>query len=258
MIRDTFDRLKSRGEMAFMPYLMAGYPSLERSMEHLRCMACSGADIIELGIPFSDPVADGSTIQAASQKALERGVTLSAVLEALQSVQVDVPILLMSYVNPLLALGRDRLMEQLPKSGVHGLIIPDVPHEESQPWRMATSSAGLSLIPLIAPTTSENRIGCIADSTDGFLYYVSVTGTTGVRDDLPEDLPNAVARVRKCTNKPVAVGFGVSSPEHVRQLAGCADGVVVGSRIVQAIGRDEDLKSLVRSFKDATRSGTCS
>lgn len=240
--------------MALIPYVTAGFPSLSKSMEHLSVLAGHGADILEVGYPFSDPIADGSTIQFASETALRNGVTLSDTLAALRDLRVKQPIVLMSYLNPLLAHGADRLFETLPESGVSGLVVPDLPIEEADDWLSRARSAGVNLICLVAPTSPDERIRAIVRQCSGFLYCVSLTGTTGVRASLPPSIGDLLARVRRLTEMPVAVGFGISTPEHIRALRGMADGVVVGSRIIEAIRRGEDLPGLVNTLKEATRS----
>lgn len=240
--------------MALIPYLTAGFPTLAASLDALRTVVDSGADVIELGIPFSDPIADGPTIQHSSQAALDAGARLAVLLEKLASVRVAAPLVFMSYLNPLLALGRQRLLAAMNAARVSGLIIPDLPVEEAGEWRAATSAAGMGLILLAAPTSPDDRLARIAEMSDGFIYCVSLAGTTGTRAALSSGLPGFLARVRRVTDKPLAVGFGVSTPEHVRSLRGLADGAVVGSRLVEAIRGNEDLGRLVRALKDATRS----
>ncbi len=255
-IRDRLERLRERGEMALMPYFSAGFASLEDSMRHIETAAQNGADLIEVGVPFSDPVADGPTIQAASQTALAGGCRLPRILDALGQIRVEAPLILMSYLNPLLAYGRERLLADMARARVVGLIVPDLPLEESAGWADATRAAGISLVLLVAPTTTEDRIRRIAERSDGFVYYVSVTGTTGSRRELPRDLFRSLDAVRAVTDMPVAVGFGISTADQVRRLRGRADGVVVGSRLVEAIRRGEDLSLLIRQLKAATRNAT--
>jgi tryptophan synthase alpha chain len=253
-IADTFARLRQRRELALMPYVMAGYPNLPRTLEIMRQVAESGADLIEIGVPFSDPVADGVTIQAASQVALDGGFRLSDLLTALSQQPLTYPAVLMSYLNPLLAFGRAPLMNALVQGGIAGLIVPDLPLDEAGDWLVAARERQLALIFLVAPTSSAERIHSIATESDGFIYAVSLAGTTGVRDQAAAGLADYLTRIRRLTDKPIAVGFGISKPDHVQALRGVADGVIVGSRLVQAIERGENLPSLMRSFKDATRS----
>ena len=257
MIARTFRELGARGETALIPYLTAGYPSLQRSMEDLQIVIDNGADLVELGVPFSDPVADGPTIQHASQHALQSGAGLSRILEAISQREIGRPLLLMSYLNPLLAYGREAVLCDMRAAGVSGLIVPDVPLEEAEPWRVAADARGLDLVLLVAPTSGEQRTRTIAASSRGFVYYVSVAGVTGARQELPDDLLDSLAGVKRSSPLPVAVGFGISDAEQVRTLRGRADGVVVGSRIVEAVRRGEDLAALVRKLKQATRSEAC-
>jgi tryptophan synthase alpha chain len=256
-IADTFTRLRERHELALMPYVMAGYPNLPRSLEIMRQIAEGGADLLEIGVPFSDPVADGVTIQAASQVALDGGFRLNDLLTATRQQPLRCPAVLMSYLNPLLAFGRDPLMDALVESKIAGLIVPDLPLEEADDWLVAARERQLAVIFLVAPTSSDERIRRIAAQSDGFIYAVSVAGTTGVRDRADAHLTDYLTRIRQITDKPIAVGFGISKPEHVQALRGVADGAIVGSRLVQAIERDEDLSSLVQSLKIATRSSSC-
>ena len=250
-IRETFERLKEKQEMALIAYHTAGFPSLEASMDNIRLLADSGADIVELGIPFSDPIADGPTIQASSQAALEKGVSFRQILDAVAKVQVETPLVVMSYLNPLLAYGRDRLFSDMKSAGLSGVIIPDLPLEESADWKKEASGNGIDLIFLVTPTTSDERLRGMVEATGGFVYCVSLTGITGARTDLPPHLSEFITHVQTLTDKPAAVGFGISTPEHVKQLKGTADGVIVGSRIVKAIMDGEDVGQLVRELKKA-------
>ena len=252
-IRDTFAALRRRGEMALIPYVTAGYPTLDASMRALREIADCGADLVELGVPFSDPVADGPTIQRASQKALENGVRLAAILEAVERTDFGVPPLLMSYLNPLLSYGRERVLSDMSRAGFAGLIVPDLPVEESGRWSGTAAAHGIDLVLLLAPTSSDARAAKIAARSRGFVYHVSVTGTTGVREGLADDLLVSLSRTKRLTDTPVAVGFGISTAEQIRRLRGVADGVVVGSRIVDALQRGEDPGALIRELKQATR-----
>jgi tryptophan synthase alpha chain len=253
-ISARFEQLKSRRETALIVYLTAGFPNLAASIESLCVIADNGADLIEVGIPFSDPVADGPTIQHASQQALQAGTRLRDVIAALKQSPLSVPISLMSYLNPLMSYGREALLDDLTECGVGGLIVPDLPLEEADRWLIPARERDIALTLLVTPTSSDDRVRRIADSSDGFLYYVSVTGITGARETLPPDLFASLARVRKLSRLPVAVGFGISNAEQIRSLHQHADGVVIGSRVVQAIQREEDLGALIREWKVATRS----
>jgi len=254
VIGATFERLAERGETGLIAYLPAGYPTLDSSMELVETVAASGADLIELGVPFCDPVADGPTIQAATQAALDGGTTFGGILERLNGRSCAAPLSLMSYLNPLLAYGREPLLDRLRELSVAGLIVPDLPLEESGEWSDAATERGIDLSLLVAPTSSPERAAEIARASRGFVYYVSVTGITGTRDTLPEDLFRSLDELKRVAERPVAVGFGISTPEQVRQLRGRADAVVVGSRIVRAIRDGENVGALVQSLKAATRS----
>ncbi len=252
-LTDVFRRLRASGAMAFIPYLTAGYPSLSVSMEMYRKFAEWGADIIEIGVPFSDPIADGPVIQRATHTALQQGVTLRDILAALRDTSIPAAKVLMSYLNPLLAYGRERLLADLRAVDVVGLIIPDLPVEEADVWWRSAREHDIDLVFLVAPTSTETRIRKIAARATGFLYCVSVTGTTGERDRLPAGLVRFLDRVRGFTDCPLAVGFGIRDPEQVKHLRGHADGVVVGSRIIRAIHEGEDVASLIRAFHWACR-----
>ena len=253
----VFDRCRAERRLALIPYLTAGFPTLDESLSHARKLAESSADIMELGIPFSDPIADGPTIQYSSQVALENGAKLGAILERLKRQPLACPVAFMSYINPLLAYGLPRLFADMKAAGVVGLIVPDLAPEEGPELSRAASEHGVSLVFLLAPTSTDERIAQVTELTRGFIYCVSLTGVTGVRTGMAEGLPKFLGRIRRVTDKPIAVGFGISKPEHVRSLQGLADGVVVGSRLVEAIRRKEDLASLVSGLKDATRSSAC-
>lgn len=252
-LRETFDRLRKRGEMALMPYVMAGYPTLEGSLDVLSLVAVSGADMIEIGVPFSDAVADGVTIESAAHHALVGGFRLPQFIKRLCGTELACPTILMSYLNPLLAYGRDRLFDDLVRAGIRGLIVPDLLPEDADDWLAASRARGIAMAFLVAPTSTDERIRQIASVSDGFIYAVSVMGTTGARADLDERLPAYLGRLKRLTDKPVAVGFGISRPDHVRTLRGLADGAVIGSRLVEAIRAEEDVAALIQSFKLATR-----
>ncbi len=255
-ITQAFERAREEGRGMLMPYFMSGYPSAAQSVKIVVAAAESGADIIELGMPFSDPLADGATVQHAGQVALERGMSINGCMEvALQvAAQTSVPLLLMGYYNPVLAYGLDRFCEKARQSGVCGLIIPDLPPEESAPLHEAAQRQGLSLIFLVPPTTPDERIARIAElAADGpgsFIYCVSLSGVTGSRDELPPHLQDFIARVRSFTQDkhlPLAVGFGLSTPEHIARVTSYADGAVVGSALVNLIDRykeDEQVEAV--------------
>jgi tryptophan synthase alpha chain len=225
--------VQAGGSAALMPYLMGGYPDVETSVACAEAAAENGADLIELGIPFSDPLADGPTIHAAGTAALEAGITPADVFGVCERASARLPVVLMVYAN--LALG-DRFPERARDAGASGLIVPDLPHDESEQLRGACDAVGLALVPLVAPTSSDERIAEVGRDARGFVYTVSLTGTTGERDELPPGLAATVARVRAASELPVAVGFGISTPAHARAVAEIADGVIVGSRVVRASG----------------------
>jgi tryptophan synthase alpha chain len=221
---------------ALMPYLMGGYPSIEESADAGLAAADAGADLIELGIPFSDPLADGPVIHAAATEALAAGATPHAVLGVCERLATRVPVVLMVYANIVLTAGAAAFAIRAAAAGASGLIVPDLPHDEAGELRAACDAEGLALVPLVAPTTTAERIAEIGADARGFVYTVSLTGTTGERAELPPELADTVARVRATTEVPVAVGFGISTPDHARSVAEIADGVIVGSRVVRAAG----------------------
>jgi tryptophan synthase alpha chain len=219
---------------ALMPYLMGGFPSIEESREIGIACADAGADLLELGVPFSDPLADGPVIHAAGTAALRGGATPGAVLEVCETLAERLPVALMVYAN--LLVGHEAFVERAAAAGAAGLIVPDLPHDESAALRATCDAHGVALIPLVAPTTSDDRIKAIGADARGFVYTVSLTGTTGERSELPPELQSTVERVRAATELPVAVGFGISTPDQARRVGEIADGVIVGSRLVRAAG----------------------
>lgn len=239
-IRRTFDRLRTIHERALIPYVTAGDPDIETTKALVREMARRGGDIIEIGVPFSDPLADGPIVQRASQRALQGGTTMRKILRMVGELRpdVDAPLVLMTYYNPVFRYGEAAFVADALAAGVDGLIIPDLPPEEANTLIDLTSVTSLELIFLVAPTSTPERMASIAAASRGFIYYVSRLGTTGVRDRLSDDLRSMLAQLRSVTSKPIAVGFGVSTSEHVRLVAEMADGVVVASAILKLI---EDL-----------------
>jgi tryptophan synthase alpha chain len=221
---------------ALMPYLMGGHPDLEVSRACIAAAADAGADLLELGIPFSDPLADGPVIHAAGTQALATGVKPADVLALCAEASERLPVLLMVYANLVLAHGGDDFVKRAAAAGAAGLIVPDLPHDEAAGVRRACDEAGIALVPLVAPTTPEDRLRAIGADARGFVYAVSLTGTTGERGELPPGLPELVERVRAVTEVPVAVGFGISTEEQARAVGEVADGVIVGSRVVRAAG----------------------
>jgi tryptophan synthase alpha chain len=240
---------------ALMPYLMGGYPSIDASVDAGLAAADAGADLIELGVPFSDPLADGPVIHAAGVEALAGGATPHRVLGACERLAARVPVVLMVYANIVFTAGVEAFALRAAAVGASGLIVPDLPHDEAGELRAACDAEGLALVPLVAPTTSPERIAEIGADARGFVYTVSLTGTTGERAELPADLTETVSRVRAAATVPVAVGFGISTPDHARAVAEVADGVIVGSRVVRAAGEGgaHAVGALVGELADALR-----
>jgi tryptophan synthase alpha chain len=256
----SFARLRERGEAAFVAYLTAGDPALDVTPDLLAALVAGGADVIELGVPFSDPMADGPVIQRAAQRALKAGTTLARVLElvATRRREWPVPIVLFGYYNPFLRYGVDAVARDARAAGVDGVLCVDLPPEEAGELSGALARHELDLIRLLAPTTPLGRVKTIASGASGFLYFVSVLGVTGARSALPADLPDMVRRVRTATTLPIGVGFGVQAPEQAGWIAGFADAVIVGSaiqRLVEEHGAAAPaaVERFVRSLKDGMR-----
>jgi tryptophan synthase alpha chain len=245
----------STGRPAFMPYSVLGYPTRQAGLEVIKHLAQAGADLLELGLPFSDPLADGPTIQAATQKSLENGTTVKdclAMTRELRQQGMDTPALLMGYVNPMMAYGLAQFVADASEAGVDGLIVPDLPPEEADDLATACAAHGLALVFLLAPTSTPDRIKLVAGKSQGFIYLVSLTGVTGARTDLPPDLADFVARVRAETDKPLAVGFGIGDGEQARAVGRVADGVIVGSALVKRAGESvESVRELAEELRGA-------
>ena len=257
-IERTFARLRAEGRAALMPFLTMGFPERDSALELVPAVVEGGADLVELGVPFSDPLADGATIQAASQRALENGMTLALCLEqaaALRARGITVPFVLMGYYNPILQMGEVLFAERAAAAGIQGVIVPDLPPEEAGALQEALRRHGLDLIFLLAPTSDEERVRLVAQRASGFIYLVSLTGVTGARDRLPPGLEAFVARVRRATSLPLAVGFGISRPEHVAQVARVADGVIVGSALIRAIAQATNPAEAARQFVASLKRG---
>lgn len=244
---------------AFIAFVTAGDPSIEKTEEFILTMAENGADLIEIGIPFSDPVAEGETIQRANIRALDNGVTTDKIFAMVENARkkTDVPFVFLTYINPVFTYGVERFFTRCSEAGIDGIIIPDLPFEEKGEVRAATRRTGVEMISLIAPTSAQ-RIGMIADAAEGFVYLVSSLGVTGVRSEITTDLESIVAIIRKNTKVPIAVGFGISEPEQAAQISRYADGVIVGSAIVKIIeehGVDAaaPLGAYVKQMKEAVR-----
>jgi tryptophan synthase alpha chain len=242
---------------ALMPYLMGGFPDLDTSAVAGLAAAEGGADLIELGIPFSDPLADGPVIHAAATHALAAGATPHGVLRVCERVAAHVPVVLMVYANVVLTAGAEAFALRAAAAGASGLIVPDMPHDEAGEVRAACDAEGLALVPLVAPTTTPERVAEIGADARGFVYTVSLAGTTGERAELPPGAPETVARVRRATELPVAVGFGISTSEQARAFAEIADGVIVGSRVVRACseGGAGAVTDLIAELATALREG---
>ena len=234
------------GYKALIAYVTAGYPDISATPGITSVLAENGCDIIELGVPFSDPLADGATIQKSSYLALQRGITPESCLNLAATIRVNIPqpLIFMTYYNPIYNYGLQSFCEDSLKSGIDGLIVPDLPPDEGFELGNITSENNLDLIYLLPPNSTEERISLVTEKSSGFIYLVSLTGLTGTRDALPTELEDFVKSVRLKTAKPLCVGFGISTPEHARRIADIADGVIVGSRIVQLIEEDATLKSL--------------
>jgi len=239
---------------ALIAYLTIGYPDIETMQEAVSILAANGCDIIELGIPFSDPLADGATIQKASHQALKQGITPETCLEVASRLRqrVDLPLVFMSYYNPIFNFGLEAFCQASAEAGINGLIIPDLPPEEGTGLEAITRNFDLDLIYLLAPTSTEERITTVAERARGFIYLVSLTGVTGARRSLPVELEGFVNRVRQKAKQPLCVGFGVSTPEQAKRVAKIADGVIVGSRFIQLIEEDATLSAL-KAFTSSLR-----
>ena len=256
-IAEAFESARASGRRAaLMPYLMGGFPDLDTSREIGLEYARAGADLIELGVPFSDPLADGPVIHAADTAALRAGANLPRVLEVARAIAEHVPVVVMCYVNPILARGLERFADELLEAGASGLIVPDLPLEEATDVLRACDERGLALVPLVAPTTPEERLAQIGAKARGFVYAVALTGTTGERAGLQDGLGAVVARAGARTTVPVAVGFGISTPEQAAAAAAAgADGVIVGTRLVRAAGESEDPVGAVGTLVRALSAG---
>jgi tryptophan synthase alpha chain len=249
-ITNAFAVARAAGRAALMPYYTLGYPDGPTSEAVIRAISAAGADLIELGVPFSDPLADGPTIQHSTQIALEGGMTVAgclALTARLRAGGVSQPLFLMGYVNPILAYGSARFVADVAAAGADGLIIPDLPPEEAGEIETACAAHRLALVYLAAPTSTDERLKTLAERTTGFLYLVSVAGVTGVRDGLPPDLAAFVSRARAVARTPVAVGFGIATPAQARAVGQLADGVIVGSALVSAVAGAEP-HAATRSF----------
>ena len=247
-IDKKFQELRDQGATAFMPYFCAGDPNPELTSKLLLTLEEAGADLIELGVPFSDPIADGPTVQRASERALTHHISLQEILEMVATVrtQTDIPIALMSYYNPIFRMGEDAFCKAAQDAGVDGVIIPDLPPEQAQSLLEIAPRYNLATIFLVAPTSPPERMQLIASVSTGFIYCVSVTGVTGARAMLSDEIAPMIAELRKHTDKPISVGFGVSTPNQATQIAQIADGVIVGSAIINVV--EEHINDEARLF----------
>jgi tryptophan synthase alpha chain len=247
-IDKKFQELRDQGATAFMPYLCAGDPNPELTSKLLLTLEEAGADLIELGVPFSDPIADGPTVQRASERALTHHISLQEILEMVATVrtQTDIPIALMSYYNPIFRMGEDAFCKAAQDAGVDGVIIPDLPPEQAQSLLVIAQRYNLATIFLVAPTSPPERMQLITSVSTGFVYCVSVTGVTGARAMLSDEIAPMIAELRKHTDKPISVGFGVSTPDQATQIAQIADGVIVGSAIINVV--EEHINDEARLF----------
>ncbi len=256
----TFARLHSDGKKAFVAYVMAGDPNYATSLEVVKGLPGAGVDIIELGMPFTDPMADGPTIQLAGQRALEGGQTLEKTLQMARELRKEddaTPIVMMGYYNPIYSRGVDRFLAEAKEAGIDGLIVVDLPPEEDAELCLPAQAAGLNFIRLATPTTDDKRLPKVLQNTSGFVYYVSITGITGAAEAQAGDVAPEVARIKAATELPVIVGFGIKTPEASRAIAGVADGAVVGSAIVKLIEENRpvpEILSFVKGLADGAHS----
>src|SRR5467141_2580502 len=263
-ISKRFAELRASGELGVVAYIVAGDPSLDASLKYVLALAEAGADVIELGVPFSDPLADGPTIQRASERALKAGASLASVLDLVRRIRQSsqVPLVLFSYYNPILQMGLEKFASAAAASGADGVLATDLTPEDSADYRRILAAHHLDTIFLGAPTSTDDRLAKIAACSSGFLYLISRTGVTGAKDALPDDLPSLLRRARSVTHLPLAVGFGISLPGHVSVLGGLADAAVVGSALVSEIEKATSVESAasalaakIRPLKEAARHG---
>ena len=263
-ISKRFAQLRASAELGIVAYITAGDPTMDATLEFVMALDEAGADVIELGVPFSDPLADGPTIQRASERALKAGASLAGVLELVRRIRQtsQVPLVLFSYFNPIVQMGLEKFAANASAAGVDGVLVTDLTPEESEDYRKILHAHHLDTVFLAAPTSSDERLRIIAHCSSGFLYLISRTGVTGAKDSLPDDLPALLRRTRSFTSLPIAVGFGISLPGHVSVLGGLADAAVVGSALVSEIEKasstaaaSKALSERVRFLKDAGRKG---
>ena len=241
---------KQKNHKALIAYVTVGYPNIEATLKVVPLLAESGCDIVELGIPFSDPMADGATIQRASFKALENGVTTSLCLDIAKklSKKTSIPLVFMTYFNPIYQYGLEKFCHDCVASGIDGLIVPELPPEEGDELGKLAGKSGVDLIYFLAPTSVEERIKLVANKAKGFIYLVSIAGVTGARNELPPDLSKFIGRVKQLAKQPVCVGFGISTPEQAAQVAKNADGAIIGSKLIQLLETDDAAMTATQSF----------
>ncbi len=246
-ISHTFDSLKREGKKALIPFITAGYPNLAITEKLIFEVEKNGADLLELGVPFSDPMADGPVIQYSSERSLSQGTTLKKILNLVQKVRLksSLPIILMGYYNPFFSYGLKRFSEDAKRAGVDGVLVVDLPPEEAAEMKSHTDRAGLDIIFLLAPTSNDKRIKLIVKNASGFIYYVSITGVTGVRTTLDRDIRRQVEKIKKITPLPIGVGFGISTPRQAQMVAKWADAVVVGSAVITTIRQSKTSSAIV-------------
>ena len=255
-IGKKFRELRKKNAKAFIPYIMAGDPDIGRTRELVTILQDCGADIIELGVPFSDPLADGPTIQKAAQRALQQGVTLASVIDFVADLRktTQIPIIIMTYYNLIFKYGEERFIADATSAGIDGMIIPDLPPDEASPALGIARRSGFDIIFLLAPTSTKDRIRKVARASGGFIYYVSITGITGANLSLDPAIGEHIAGIRSVSAKPVAIGFGISTPDEAAAVAPLADGVIVGSAIVKRVNEpDEELRRYLVSLRSAIR-----
>jgi len=254
-ISKRFSELRAVGELGIVAYITAGDPSLDATYKFVLALAEAGADVIELGVPFSDPLADGPTIQRASERALKAGASLAGVLELVRRIRetCQVPLVLFSYYNPILQMGLEKFAAAAAQAGADGVLVTDLTPEESEDYRRVIHAQNLDTVFLAAPTSDDERLEKISACSSGFLYLISRTGVTGAKDSLPDDLPGLVRRVRRFTELPVAVGFGISLPGHVSVLGGLADAAVVGSALVSEIEKASSIEAASASLSERVK-----
>lgn len=256
-IEKLFKKLKAQNKKAFIPYVMAGDPSIEKTKEIVLMFEECGADIVELGVPFTDPLADGPTIQRAAERALKNGVTLKKVIAIVKDLRqkTKIPLVLMTYYNPVFKYGEERFIADAKDAGVDGVIIPDLPPDEAGEFIRLAKNAAIASIFLLAPTSTEDRIKKVASASTGFIYYVSITGITGAQLLLDGSIEKSINGIRRITDKPVAVGFGVSTPDEAKAVAVISDGVIIGSAIVKKAqgSLDKELSDFVLKLREAIK-----